>query len=224
MNIKLGASAYQISSMYDVRFAPSEDKIATNKADACNTSVMDQLTISSEGQQMLKENGTKNYYDVEMTKDEFWDSIDRWRSENKKDLEFNEYQNPFVDPDGKIATKTYFESYIGQLIEQEEHIKEYYSDIYEEAMAYESGGLKFIREKYQIEDSPLFEQDMSKDERKMAYNQLYDMIMGSHVALNDPYALADFGGTKTVKQVDEIARQAVKDKIAELVKQYEEGV
>lgn len=224
MNIKLGASAYQISSMYDVRFAPSEDKITTNKADACNASVMDQLTISSEGQQMLKENGTKNYYDVGMTKDEFWDSIDRWRSENKKNLEFNEYQNPFVDPDGKIATKTYFESYIGQLIEQEEHIKEYYSDIYEEAMAYESGGLKFIREKYQIEDSPLFEQDMSKDERKMAYNQLYDMIMGSHVALNDPYALADFGGTKTVKQVDEIARQAVKDKIAELVKQYEEGV
>lgn len=224
MNIKLGASAYQISSMYDVRFAPSEDKNTTNKADDCNASVMDQLTISSEGQQMLEENGTKNYYDVGMTKDEFWDNIDRWRSENKKDLEFNEYQNPFVDPDGKIATKTYFESYIGQLIEQEEHIKEYYSDIYEEAMAYESGGLKFIREKYQIEDSTLFEQDMSKDERKMAYNQLYDMIMGSHVALNDPYALADFGGTKTVKQVDEIARQAVKDKIAELVKQYEEGV
>lgn len=38
-------------------------------------------------------------------------------------------------------------------------------------------------------------------------------MSGSNVALNDPYALASLGGTKTVDATDAIAKQAVKDKL-----------
>lgn len=43
------------------------------------------------------------------------------------------------------------------------------------------------------------------------------MLTDSYVALNDPYALAAFGGPKTAEQMDEIARQAVKDKLNALI-------
>ena len=47
------------------------------------------------------------------------------------------------------------------------------------------------------------------------------MLTDSYVALNDPYALAASGGPKTVDQMDEIARQAVKDKLDSLLKERE---
>lgn len=47
------------------------------------------------------------------------------------------------------------------------------------------------------------------------------MLTDSHVALNDPYALAASGGAKTAVQMDEVAQQAVKGKLDALVKQYE---
>ena len=47
------------------------------------------------------------------------------------------------------------------------------------------------------------------------------MLTGSNVALNDPYALAASGGTKTVDEMDAIAKQAVKDKLDALIKERE---
>ena len=48
------------------------------------------------------------------------------------------------------------------------------------------------------------------------------MLTGAHVGLNDPYALAAYGGTKTVDELDKIAKQAVKDKLDALIKEKEE--
>ena len=45
------------------------------------------------------------------------------------------------------------------------------------------------------------------------------MLTDAHIALNDPYALAASGGPKTVSQMDEIAKQAVKNKLNMLLEQ-----
>ena len=42
------------------------------------------------------------------------------------------------------------------------------------------------------------------------------------MGLNDPYALAAYGGTKTVDELDKIAKQAVKEKLDALIKEKEE--
>lgn len=42
------------------------------------------------------------------------------------------------------------------------------------------------------------------------------------MGLNDPYALAAYGGTKTVDELDKIAKQAVKDKLDALIKEKKE--
>ena len=49
-----------------------------------------------------------------------------------------------MDPDGSIANKIYFESYLGQLMEQEENIKCYYADAYQEAVSAPIDSLAFI--------------------------------------------------------------------------------
>jgi len=45
------------------------------------------------------------------------------------------------------------------------------------------------------------------------------MLTDTHIALNDPYALAASGGPKTASQMDEIAKQAVKNKLDMLLEQ-----
>lgn len=55
--------------------------------------------------------------------------------------------------------------------------------------------------------------DSSIPAEERTYHQLHAMLSGSNVTLNNFYALASFGGTKTVDEVDAIAKQAVKDKL-----------
>ena len=124
-----------------------------------------------------------------------------------------------VDPDGSIATKTYFESYLGQLQEAERTIKDYYSDAYNEAVSAPINSLAFISGKYLCDWSNYFDPSMPAKERQWTHHQLRAMLTDTHVALNDPYALAASGGPKTVEQMDKIARQAVKDKLDSLIKE-----
>ena len=63
---------------------------------------------------------------------------------------------------------------------------------------------------------------MPAQERKWAFHQLSAMLTGAHVGLNDPYALAAYGGTKTVDELDKIAKQAVKEKLDALIKEKKE--
>ena len=217
MNITRNSDYYRFSSMRTVHFATAEDK----NTSAVHASNRDQVTISQEGRDSLEILADKVVDQLSaMTKEDFMDMLKQWKSENQTKLGVDPYRK--VDPDGSIANKIYFESYLGQLKEQEDIIKCYYADAYKEAVSSPIGGLTFISGKYLCDWSDYFDSSIPKQERQWTHHQLWAMLTGSNVALNDPYALASSGGTKTVDEMDKIAKQAVKDKLDALIKEAEQ--
>lgn len=219
MNVTLNTDNRRISSMRTIHFATAEDKNTT----ANHTSNRDQVTISQEGRDRLEVlvDKVENQLST-MTKEDFMDMLKQWKSENQSKLEVDPYRK--VDPDGSIARKTYFESYLGQLKDMEDTIKCYYADAYEEAVSAPIDSLGFISGKYLCDWSDYFDPNIPKQERQWTHHQLWAMLTGSNVALNDPYALASSGGTKTVDEMDKIAKQAVKDKLDSLIKERETSI
>lgn len=215
MNIKLNPLAKQISTIHTAHFAQPKEK-----EDKQTTTNNDCIILSSEGQSSIK-NNIENLADKvseqlsTMTKEDFMEQFKQLQSKNQ--LEVDPYRT--VDPDGSIARKTYFETYIGQLIKQEDTIKSYYADAYNEAVSSPIDSLAFISGKYLCNWSNYFDPSMSEKERQWTHHQLYAMLTDAHVALNDPYALATSGGAKTVEQMDKMAKQAVKNKLDMLLKE-----
>lgn len=216
MNITLNPTNRQFSSLRTVHFATAEEKAAATVPNPNN----DQMTISQEGRNRLEALADKVESQLStITKEDFTGMVKQLQSANQKELSVNPYSNIDVDPDGSIARKTYFESYLGQLQAQEDTIKSYYADAYEEAVSSPIPSLTFISGKYLCDWSDYYDPSIPAEERSWTHFQLNAMLTGTNVALNDPYALAASGGPKTVDQVDKIARQAVIDKLAELSKQ-----
>ena len=58
--------------------------------------------------------------------------------------------------------------------------------------------LGFISGKYLCDWSDYYDPSIPAKERQWTHHQLWAMLTDSHVALNDPYALAASGGPKTV--------------------------
>ena len=216
MDVKPNSDYYRFSSMRTVHFATAEAK----NTSAAHASDRDQVTISQEGRDSLEVSADKTVDQLSaMTKEEFMNMLRQWQSENQAKLKVDPYRK--VDPDGSIANKTYLESYFGQLKELEDTIRNYYADAYKEAVSAPINSLAFISGKYLSEWSDYFDSSIPKEERQWTHRQLWAMITGSNVALNDPYALAASGGAKTVDEMDEIAKQAVKDKLDALIKERE---
>ena len=216
MNVIPDSGNRRISSMRAVHFASAEDK---NTA-AAQSSNRDQVTISQEGRDSLEAMMDRTVEQLSaMTKEEFMNMLRQWQSENQPKLEVDPYRK--VDPDGSIARKTYFESYLGQLKEMEETVKSDYADAYKEAVSAPINSLAFISGKYLSPWSDYYDPNIPAKERQWTHSQLWAMLTDSNVALNDPYALAASGGTKTVDEMDEIARQAVKDRLDALIKERE---
>ena len=216
MNVKLSSDNYRFSTMRSVHFATAEDK----KPAGTHALDRDQVTISHQGRDRLEIMADKMEEQFNaMTKEEFMDMLKKWQSENQVKLEVDPRRK--VDPDGSIANKTYFESYLGQLKEQEETIRNYYADAYKEAVSAPVDSLEFISAKYLQDWSKYYDVSIPARERQWTYFQLRAMLTGSNIALNDPYALASVGGAKTVDEMDAIARQAVKDKLDALIKEHE---
>ena len=219
MNVTLNTDNRRISSMRTIHFATAEDKNAA----VSHTSNRDQVTISQEGRDRLEVlvDKVENQLSA-MTKEDFMGMLKQWKSENQPKLEVDPYQK--VDPDGSIARKVYFESYLGQLKDMENTIKSYYADAYEEAVSAPIDSLAFISGKYLCDWSDYYDPNIPKEERQWTHHQLWAMLTDTNVALNDPYALASSGGTKTVDEMDKIAKQAVKDKLDSLVKERETSI
>ena len=120
MNVTMNSGNTRFSSMRAVRFASAKEEGGVKS----NTSNRDQVTISQEGRDNLEVMVDKTVDKLSaMTKEEFMDMLRQWQEENQPELEVDPYYD--VDPDGSIANKIYFESYLGQLMEQEENIKCY---------------------------------------------------------------------------------------------------
>lgn len=219
MDVTLNTDNRRISSMRAIHFATAEDKnTAVNY-----TSDRDQVTISQEGRDRLEVLADKVENQLSTTtKEDFLDMLKQWKSENQLKLEVDPYRK--VDPDGSIARKTYFESYLGQLKDMENTIKSYYADAYEEAVSAPIDSLTFISGKYLCDWSDYYDPNIPDQERQWTHHQLWAMLTDSNVALNDPYAFASSGGTKTVDEMDKIAKQAVKDKLDSLVKERETSI
>ncbi len=215
MNVALNTDNERISSMRTIHFAAAEDKNAA----AVHAANRDQVTISQDGSNSSEALADKIENQLNaMTKEDFMNMFKQWQSENQPKLEVDPYRK--VDPDGSIARKTYFESYLGQLKDMEDTIKSYYADAYEEAVSAPIDSLSFISGKYLCDWSDYYDPNIPKQERQWTHHQLWAMLTDSNVALNDPYALASSGGTKTVDEMDKIAKQAVKDKLDALIKEH----
>lgn len=216
MNVNLNPKTNQIPSLRTGYFSKGEKDMAA----AVPTPNSDQITISQEGRDRMEALADQVESQLNaMTKEDFTDLVKRAQRENQNKLEVDAYR--MVDPDGSIARKAYFESYIGQLMDAENTIKRYYAGAYEEAASAPIDGLAFISGKYLCSWSDYFDSEIPEKERQWTHRQLWAMLTDSHVALNDPYALAASGGAKTAVQMDEVAQQAVKGKLDALVKQYE---
>lgn len=191
---------------------------ATVKEDAAAVSVSDrdEVIISREGRNNFESMAGKIDDQLRtMTDENFKTMYQQWKNENQIELEVAPYRK--ADPDGSIARKTYFESYLGQLRDMENTIRSYYADAYEEAVSAPIDSLAFISAKYLVSWSDYYEPGIPVKERQWMHHQLRAMLTDSNVALNDPYALASCGGPKTVEEMDKIAKQAVKDKLDALL-------
>ena len=71
--------------------------------------------------------------------------------------------------------------------------------------------------------SPYYRADMSEEERKMALHQERALLSGGRVTIGDPYALASSGGMINIKEADQIAYQAARDRIEELINEYKKA-
>lgn len=216
MNVKLNPLARQMSTLHTAHFAKPEEKKETYISPKSDT-----VSISKEGQQSAYDRLEKLADTVAeklstITKEDFMKQFKQLQGNNP--LEINPYRE--VDPDGSIARKTYFESYIGQLKDTENTIRNYYSNAYEEAISAPIDSLAFISGKYLCDWSDYFDPSMPEKERQWTHSQIRAMLTDTHIALNDPYALAASGGPKTVSQMDEIAKQAVKNKLDMLLEQH----
>ena len=67
---------------------------------------------------------------------------------------------------------------VRQLMEQEENIKCYYADAYQEAVSAPIDSLAFITRKYLNDQSKYFAHSMPAQERKWAFHQLSAMLTG----------------------------------------------
>lgn len=215
MNITLNSDT-RLSSIRTAYFAGTEENVKRTEP----TSNRDEVTISKEGRERLETLADKVEIQLNsMTKEEFMGMVEQWKNENQTKLEVDPYRK--VDPDGSIARKIYFESYLGQLECLENTVKSYYADAYEEAVSSPLDSLGFISAKYLCTWSDYYDPNIPTEERQWTYHQLWCILTDSHVALNDPFALASGGGPKTVDELDEIARQTVKDNLDMLMKEYE---
>lgn len=131
-----------------------------------------------------------------------------------------------VDPDGKIYSLTYVESLVRQYQCAENTIKEYYAEAHQDNLSKGSisAARGYISLKYTefglLVGSPYYRADMSEAERKMAFEQETALLLGGRVTLGDLYALASSGGTINIKDADQIAHQAARDRIDELINEY----
>lgn len=206
------SGVWQISSsLRTAHFATAE-----GKATAGSAAGRDEVSISQEGRDRLEVLADKFEYQISrMTKEEFMEMAEQWKSEHKLEIEANPYRE--VDPDGSIARKAYWESYFGQLQEAEDTIRAYYAGAYQEAVSAPIDSLMFISGKYLRGWSPYYDASIPAKERQWTHDQLHAMLTGAHVALGDPYALASCGGPKKVWEMEEIARKAAKEKLDELL-------
>lgn len=131
-----------------------------------------------------------------------------------------------VDPDGKIYSLTYVESLLRQYQCAENTIKEYYAEAHQNNLSQGSirDSMDYLSMKYTefglLMGSPYYRADMSEAERKMALHQEKALLLGGRVTFGDPYALASSGGTINIKDADQIAHQAARDRIDELINEY----
>ena len=144
----------------------------------------------------------------------------------------------------QIAKDTYYHTYVQRMMDRRETIETYYADAHAETLAHANAmalknhsdpfmeALDYIAQKYlwspdlkllNWNQPEYFRWDMSEEERRIAYDQERRLLFGLPVTLNDPYALASIGGVPYVKDEEEIAKQAVKDKLDELRKQGKNG-
>ena len=131
-----------------------------------------------------------------------------------------------VDPDGKIYSLTYVESLLRQYQCEENTIKAYYAEAHQDNLS--KGSIQAARDYISLKytgvgllvGSPYYRADMSEAERKMAFEQETALLLGGRVTLGDPYALASSGGTINIKDADQIAHQAARDRIDELINEY----
>lgn len=126
-----------------------------------------------------------------------------------------------VDPEGKLYGAAFVEGIVKQYQEMETQIKDYYSKAHKENLSYEDP-YRHIRQKYLADEkSSFFKADMPQAERDWALRQERAMLWGSHVALNDPYALAAHGGVKHIDEIDANARQYAQSKLDQLIAEYQ---
>lgn len=131
-----------------------------------------------------------------------------------------------VDPDGKIYSLTYVESLLRQYQCEENTIKAYYAEAHQDNLS--KGSIQAARDYISLKytgfgllvGSPYYRADMLEAERKMAFDQETALLLGGSIALGDPYALASSGGAINIKDADQIAHQAARDRIDELINEY----
>lgn len=166
MNVKLNPLARQMSTLHTAHFAKPEEKKETYISPKSDT-----VSISKEGQQSAYDRLEKLADTVAeklstITKEDFMKQFKQLQGNNP--LEINPYRE--VDPDGSIARKTYFESYIGQLKDTENTIRNYYSNAYEEAISAPIDSLAFISGKYLCDWSDYFDPSMPEKERQWTHS------------------------------------------------------
>ncbi len=208
MNVTSTAYEHYVSSLRTARFAAPEG----GRGEISSAAGKDQAIISREGRAYLEAFADITEKQISaMTREDFMGMLETWQRENQAELEISPYRA--VDPDGSIARKTYFESYLGQLEEKEEHIRRYYAGAYGEAVSAPVNSLAYIAGKYLSPWSDYYDPDIPAEQRQWTHHQLWAMLTGSGVALNDPYALADYGGARTAEEMDRAAREAVREKL-----------
>ena len=221
MNVNLNTNPSRPTPLVAKEKAPPRQESTATRRSPVRLS--DEIFISPEGQEAVE--GREKELDL--------DSLDAVILENepailkaietlpKKELVVDPYGE--VDPDRIIARRAYVDSIVEQVNRLKQTVRDYYSEAHAENSSMPLlDALRHIGNKYldRYSNSPEFRADMSYDERQMAYYQERSLLTGRHLKLNDPYALASIGGPVSFFKMQEIAEQAAKDKLNELLAEH----
>ena len=148
-------------------------------------------------------------------KDALMAQVQQWRQSHQLEVNWN----AAVDPDHSIYAKSYMESLVCQYEGTRQKVETYYAQAHQENLSFANPHNHLV-EKYKFSGSPYFRGDMTEAQRDMAFRQEEALLWGGRLALNDPWALAAFGGVPKGEDVEKTARAYAQSVIDGLIAEY----
>lgn len=215
MNVNFNENISRKLSSLQLTSGTMREQKSNDSSSAQSGRQVDKLVISAEGQQAAQGAGAFSKLECVAPSEDMKTLIEAAK-EKAGTLQVN--WDKVVDPDGMIYSKTYIETLVGKYEKAAATIEAYYTEAHQENLSFDQPYTHLLQ-KYKMPESPYFRSSMSEEERELSFKQERALLWGGRLTLKDPYALASSGGLLDAEKESEIARQAARNHLDQLIKE-----